>query len=46
VVRGLGQRLTVRANQPGTVTFTPQQPGEYPITCSMNMYRGAALRVV
>jgi plastocyanin domain-containing protein len=38
--------LVVRAEQPATATFTPEQPGEYPITCSMNMYRGAALRVV
>jgi plastocyanin domain-containing protein len=45
VVRGLGQRLILRGSQPATVTFTPQQPGEYPVTCSMNMYRGAAIRV-
>ena len=46
MVRGLGLRLTVGANRPGTATFTPDKAGDYPITCSMNMYRGATIRVV
>jgi hypothetical protein len=27
-------------------TFTPEKPGDFPVTCSMNMYRGATIRVV
>jgi len=46
VVRGLGQSLVVRANQIASVQFTPEKPGNYPINCSMNMYRSATLRVV
>ena len=46
MVRGLGQRLVVRANQTASVDFTPDKPGDYPVTCSMNMYQPATLRVV
>ncbi len=46
MVRGLGQRLIVRANQSATVEFTPEKPGDYPINCGMNMYVPATLRVV
>jgi plastocyanin domain-containing protein len=45
VIRGLGQRLIVRANQSATVEFTPDQPGDYRINCGMNMYVPATLRV-
>ena len=38
--------LTVGANRPATATFTPDKPGDYAVTCSMGMYRGATIRVV
>lgn len=46
IVRGLGQRLVVRANQSSTVEFTPNKAGDYTINCSMNMLSPATLRVV
>ena len=46
MLRGLGQQLTLRGKEPATVTFTPQKAGDYPVTCSMNMYRGASIRVM
>ena len=45
MVRGLGQRLIVRANQSSTAEFTPDKPGDYKINCSMNMLVAATLRV-
>lgn len=35
----------MRANQSGTVEFTPDKPGDYKINCSMNMLVAATLRV-
>lgn len=46
MVRGLGQRLVVRPNQPASVEFTPDKAGDYQINCSMNMFQPATLRVV
>ena len=46
IVRGLGQRLVVRANQSASVQFTPDKPGDYTINCSMNMLSPATLRVL
>jgi len=37
--------LIVRANQRGSVEFTPDKPGDYTINCSMNMLVPATLRV-
>ena len=45
MVRGLGQKLTLRANQSTTIDFTPEKAGDFKITCSMGMYRAATLRV-
>lgn len=45
LVRGLGQRIVVRANQSSAIEFTPDKPGDYAINCSMNMLVAATLRV-
>jgi plastocyanin domain-containing protein len=45
VIRGLGQRIILRANQSSTIEFTPERPGDYAISCSMNMTIPAKLRV-
>lgn len=45
MVRGLGQRLIVRANQRSTIELTPDKPGDYTINCSMNMLVPATLRI-
>ena len=46
MVRGLGQRLVVRANQSATVEFIPDRPGDYQVNCGMNMYVPATFRVI
>lgn len=40
VLRDFGITRQLPAYQVTSVTFTPDQPGEYDFTCAMNMYRG------
>jgi len=39
----LGVAADLPLGQPVDVTVAPPQPGEYPFTCQMQMYRGALI---
>jgi plastocyanin domain-containing protein len=37
--------MFLRAGQTSAIDFTAARPGTYQVTCSMNMYQSATLRV-
>ncbi len=39
-IPSLGIKKNLKANETQTITFTPQQTGKIPFSCSMGMYRG------